>query len=201
MFGPGTTGTTGTTGSAGKASANGTAAPKKGKAGATDAAGTAALKKGKTGTTGAAGTAARTCLNLTEGSDLKIPVLILIFAKLTAMTSSNKFEDLIIWQDAIKLAKEVFTMFENCRNFSVRNQIERAVVSISANIAEGYELDTNKQLLKHLFISRASCGEVRSLLCLAKELRLFSEDRINVLIEFSSRRSIMIWKFIRSRKD
>jgi four helix bundle protein len=134
------------------------------------------------------------------GTPCVIATDVLIFAKLTNMTNSNKFEDLIIWQDAIKLAKEVFTMFENSRNFSIKNQIERAVVSVSANIAEGYELDTNKQFIKHLFIAKASCGEVRSILALARELKHFPDVLIDPLINSASKLSIMIYNFIKSRR-
>ena len=115
------------------------------------------------------------------------------------MPNSDKFEDLIVWQDAITLAKNIFIVFENCRNFSIKNQIERAVTSISANIAEGYELESNKQFIKHLFIAKASCGEVRSLLILTKELKLYREEILDPLIETSSRLSIMIFNLIRAR--
>ncbi len=116
------------------------------------------------------------------------------------MSNSDTFEDLIVWQESIRLAKEVFMLFENCKNFSLENQLERAAISISANIAEGYELDTNKQLVKHLFISKASCGEVRSLLILGKELKVYPEEVINPIINSSAKLSIMIYNFIRSRR-
>jgi len=125
---------------------------------------------------------------------------LLVFAKLTTtMSNSDTFEDLIVWQESIKLAKDVFILFENCKTFSLKNQIERAAISVSANIAEGYELDTNKQCVKHLFISKASCGEVRSLLILAKELKLYPEKQIDSIINSSSKLSIMIYNFIRAR--
>ena len=114
------------------------------------------------------------------------------------MPNSDKFEDLIVWQEAIALAKEIFTLFENCRNFSLKNQAERAAISISANIA-GYELDTNKQCVKHLFISKASCGEVRSLLILARELKLYPDTLLDPIMNSSSKLSIMIYNFIRAR--
>lgn len=116
------------------------------------------------------------------------------------MQESDRFEDLFIWQDAIKLAKDVFILFENSKSFSLKAQIERSVISISSNIAEGYEYDTNKQFIKYLFIAKASCGEVRSQLILAGELRLFSEDRLSPLIESARKLSVMIYKLIQHRR-
>jgi four helix bundle protein len=124
---------------------------------------------------------------------------LLFFAKLTTMPNSTRFEDLFVWQEAIKLAKEIFVLFEDIRCFSVKNQIERASISVSANIAEGNEHGTNKQFVKHLFIAKASCGEVRSLLILAKELNLVLATKIDPLVDSSGKLSIMIHKLIKSR--
>lgn len=124
---------------------------------------------------------------------------VLTFVKLTTMTNSETFEDLIVWQEAITLAKEVFILFENCKNFSLKNQIERAAISISANIAEGYELETNKQCIKHLFIAKASCGEVRSFLILASELNVLPADMLKRHINSAGKLSIMIFNLIKAR--
>ncbi|RPI79919.1 MAG: four helix bundle protein [Desulfobacteraceae bacterium] len=79
-----------------------------------------------------------------------------------------RFEDLPVWQEAIRLADEVYTMTEN-RDFpgsrSLRDQIERAALSVSNNIAEGFERGTTNELLAFLYIARGSAGEVRSMLC------------------------------------
>lgn len=115
------------------------------------------------------------------------------------MPKSERFEDLFVWQEAIDLAGGIFIVFEDCRRFSIKNQIERAVVSISANIAEGYELQSNKQFIKHLFIAKASCGEVRSLLILSKRLGLYPDSVLDPLIASSNKLSIMIYRLIESR--
>jgi four helix bundle protein len=116
------------------------------------------------------------------------------------MPNSTRFEDLFVWQEAIKLAKEIFILFENTRCFSLKNQIERASISISANIAEGNEHGTNKQFVKHLFIAKASCGEVRSLLILAKELNAIPALQVDPLVNTSGKLSIMIHNLIKSRR-
>ena len=60
-------------------------------------------------------------------------------------------------------------MFESSKDFDFRKQIEKASVSIMNNIAEGYERRTNYEFRLFLYIAKGSCGEVRSMLYLAKD--------------------------------
>src|SRR5436190_2099986 len=83
------------------------------------------------------------------------------------MTYKN-FEDLPVWQEAIQLAEGINNMTEDPRwkaSYSLRDQIERACLSISNNIAEGFERGTTNELLNFLYIARGSAGETRSMLC------------------------------------
>lgn len=85
----------------------------------------------------------------------------------------NRFEDLPVWKDAIALAVKVFalTARPNFKGYGgVKDQIERAAVSISNNIAEGFERGTTSELLAFLYISRGSSGETRSVLSLVELL-------------------------------
>ena len=88
----------------------------------------------------------------------------------------SRFEDLPVWIDAIELAVQVYH-FNGQPNFkgrySLKDQIERAAVSVSNNIAEGFERGTTQELLTFLYIARGSCGEVRSMLCLLERLPHF----------------------------
>ena len=87
----------------------------------------------------------------------------------------KRFEDLPVWNSAIELAVAVFALAskpELTAHYGLRHQIERAAVSVSNNIAEGFERGTNKELLMFLYISRGSAGEVRSMLCLFERLPL-----------------------------
>lgn len=88
----------------------------------------------------------------------------------------EKFEDIIAWQKARKLSLEIYLTFKSNKDFSFRDQIQRAAVSIMNNIAEGYERSSNKEFRNFLFIAKGSCGEVRSMLSLAKDLKYISED-------------------------
>ena len=88
----------------------------------------------------------------------------------------KRFEDLPVWNAAINLAVEIYALTETTpfrRRRSLRDQIERAAVSVSNNIAEGFERGTNNELLAFLYISRSSAGEVRSMLCLLERIPAF----------------------------
>src|SRR5688572_15444671 len=81
----------------------------------------------------------------------------------------KRFEDLPVWQEGIRLAEAVYDLLEASENrisFSFRDQLERAALSISNNIAEGFERGTTAELLAFIYIARGSAGEVRSMLCL-----------------------------------
>jgi four helix bundle protein len=90
----------------------------------------------------------------------------------------QRFEDLPVWQAGLELARRVYQLtalppFR--RNRSLRDQIERAAVSVSNNIAEGFERGTTQELLTFLYIARGSAGEVRSMLCLLATLEDFAD--------------------------
>lgn len=90
----------------------------------------------------------------------------------------ERFEDLPVWQNAIQLAIQIYdltALLAFKRRYSLRDQIERAAVSVSNNIAEGFERGTTQETLTFLYISRGSSGEVRSMLCLLERLRDFSD--------------------------
>jgi four helix bundle protein len=76
------------------------------------------------------------------------------------------FEDLIVWQKAIAFVKQAYLITEEGglkRDFGLKDQIRRAAVSISTNIAEGFERSSRKEYLLFLNIAKGSAGEVRSL--------------------------------------
>jgi four helix bundle protein len=95
----------------------------------------------------------------------------------------KRFEDLPVWNEAIKLAKGVYAMTEN-RGWkgsrSLRDQIERAALSVSNNIAEGFERGTTKELLAFLYIARGSAGEVRSMLCFLERRSAFENFKSQI---------------------
>src|SRR5687767_12418017 len=81
----------------------------------------------------------------------------------------ERFENVPVWQTAAELYEAVEILLENdtfhaSRGF--RDQLDRAALSVSNNIAEGFERGTTNELLAFLYIARGSAGEVRSMLCL-----------------------------------
>lgn len=88
----------------------------------------------------------------------------------------KRFEDLPVWNAAIDLAVQVYELTSRPEfklRYSLKDQIERAAVSVSNNIAEGFERGTNNELVAFLYISRGSAGEVRSMLCLLERIPAF----------------------------
>jgi four helix bundle protein len=113
------------------------------------------------------------------------------------MQKIEKFEDLLVWQKAKKLILEIYPSFVGCNDFSFRDQIRRASVSIMNNIAEGYERKGNKEFRKFLYISKGSCGEVRSMLYLAKDLGYIDENVFEKLFEECVSISRMLFSLIK----
>jgi four helix bundle protein len=86
---------------------------------------------------------------------------------------TKSFEEFEVYQKGIQLAKLIFKLLENKsfeKEFGFKDQIKRAVISITNNIAEGSEYNNNKQLIRYLKISKGSCAEVRSMLIVSREL-------------------------------
>lgn len=119
----------------------------------------------------------------------------------TIMKKIEKFEDLIIWQRSMDLAVDIYTHFKSLKDYSFKDQIQRASVSVPANISEGFERDSNKEFIRFLFIARASCGECRTFLHLAKRLELIEMDLAEDLIKETIELSSMIYGLIKTRKS
>ena len=104
------------------------------------------------------------------------------------MSNVARFEDLRVWQRSRALNKEIYEISSRgkfARDYALRDQIRRASISISSNIAEGHERGGNKEYLNFLFIAKASAGEVRSQLWLAMDLGYVDKsafERLNAMV-------------------
>jgi len=101
----------------------------------------------------------------------------------------DPFEQLPVWQAAIKLGQQVYALTKAApfrRQRSLRDQLERAAVSVSNNIAEGFERGTTQELLAFLYIARGSVGEVRSMLCLIEGIPEFADARLSGAADLKS---------------
>ncbi|MEI6861016.1 MAG: four helix bundle protein [Verrucomicrobiota bacterium] len=92
------------------------------------------------------------------------------------------FEDLVVWQQAIELAAAVYEAFKPCRDFALRDQIRRAAISVSSNIAEGYERGSNNEFVQFLYYAKGSWGEVRSQARLAMRVGLLTTAQAGKII-------------------
>lgn len=110
----------------------------------------------------------------------------------------EKFEDIIAWQKAELLVLDIYNTFRSCKDFSFKNQVERASVSVMNNIAEGYERQTNKELKNFLYIAKGSCGETRSMLHVALKLKYITEAEYTRLFQSSTEISKLLSGFIKS---
>ncbi len=112
----------------------------------------------------------------------------------------EKFEDIIAWQKSQKLAVFVYKKFSNNKDFSFRDQIQRASVSISNNIAEGFARKGNKEFKQFLYIAKGSCSEVRSMLYLALELDYISKSEFDEFYRLAIEISKILSGLIKSLK-
>lgn len=95
------------------------------------------------------------------------------------MGKFNSFEEINSWQRARILNRKIYTITDSDlfrRDFDLARQIRRASVSISSNIAEGFERNTDKEFIHFLFIAKGSAGEVRSQLYLALDLNYITQE-------------------------
>ncbi len=86
------------------------------------------------------------------------------------------FEDLIAWKKGQDLAVLVYNEFKNSKDYGFKDQICRASVSVSNNIAEGFDRSTKKEFSRFLYIAKGSCAEVRSMMYLATRLGYSSTE-------------------------
>lgn len=109
-----------------------------------------------------------------------------------------KFEDIIAWQKAQDLCVEIYLVFQNSNDFGFKNQIQRASVSISNNIAEGFDRMGDKEFVWFLYIALGSCSEVKSMLYLSNKLNYLSKDQSEELINKSNEVGKIIRGLIKS---
>jgi four helix bundle protein len=98
----------------------------------------------------------------------------------------QRFEDLIVWQKSMDLAEEIYKVTKQgafAKDWGLKQQIQRAVVSISSNIAEGYERQTTQEYVRYLTIAKGSAGELRTQIVLAGRLGYLTPIEASVLVE------------------
>lgn len=113
----------------------------------------------------------------------------------------RKFEDLEVWKESMRLAVKIYDCLKDCRDFGLRDQMQRCSVSIPSNIAEGYERNSNKEFIRYLYIAQGSCAELRTQLYIAKQTGALPESMGEKLLETTKKISAMLAKLIKTRKE
>ncbi len=100
------------------------------------------------------------------------------------MGKIERFEDLEVWKLSMELCTEVYKLTNTelfSKDFGLKDQIRRSSISIPSNISEGYERDAKNQFLYFLSIAKGSCGELRTQLKIALNLKYILEDEYQSL--------------------
>lgn len=117
--------------------------------------------------------------------------------------NTQGFKGLIVWQKAYEFVLEIYKItkkFPKEELYSLTSQLQRAVISIPANIAEGYERQYNKEYLQFLNIAKGSLGEVETYLFIAKGLNYISQKEFEFLEKKRQEIAKLLQGLIKSRK-
>ena len=117
------------------------------------------------------------------------------------MSAINRFEDLNAWQAARELTQKVYATAKLAplsKDYGLRDQLQRAAVSIMSNIAEGFERVNRPEKLNFLNISRASCGEVRSLTYVCEDNEYVDKNTVRQIREMCGKTGRLISGLMRS---
>ena len=113
---------------------------------------------------------------------------------------ADRFEDLDAWNVACELANLIYLFGRESgfsKDYSFKDQIQRAAVSVMNNVAEGFERGSNKDFAKFLFIARGSVGEVRSMLYLALDQKYITDEQFKEAYNLCVRDSQLCWGLIK----
>lgn len=111
----------------------------------------------------------------------------------------RSFEDSLAWQKAMELNVAVDKALAENKNWGFRDQLFRAALSICNNLAEGFEMPSDRHQLKYLWIAKGSSNEVCSMLILAKRRGYFPERDIDQMLGLQDEVGRLIRKYIQNK--
>ncbi|MFK7982367.1 MAG: four helix bundle protein [Saprospiraceae bacterium] len=114
----------------------------------------------------------------------------------------GNFKDLWVWKEGVNLAADIYTISKNgefAKDYGLRNQIQRAVVSISSNISEGDERGSNRQSAYFFKIAKGSCAEVITQLHIAHRIGYIEKPELEKLEIKAMKISSGLYKMIEKR--
>ncbi len=116
----------------------------------------------------------------------------------------GNFQKLRVWELSKELAVRIYKLTQNptfLKDFGLRDQIQRSAVSIPSNIAEGDDLETDKQSIKHFYIAKGSTAELLTQLIIAREIGYLDTETNNSLVNDCKIISVMLTKLIQARSN
>ena len=114
----------------------------------------------------------------------------------------GNFQELRVWHLAKDLAVKIYLLTkkdELSKDFGLRDQMQRSAVSIPSNIAEGDELDTDKQSVRYFYIAKGSTAELLTQLIISQEIGYLDLETLNILVNECRVISAMLTKLIQAR--
>ena len=115
------------------------------------------------------------------------------------MPTIVRFEDMEVWQTSRELTRQIYDLTQNTvfsKDYGLRDQMRRASVSIMSNIAEGFESRTNILFKEYLGRAKASAGELRAQVYVAKDIGYIGGDNFSQLIGLCELCSRQISRFM-----
>lgn len=111
------------------------------------------------------------------------------------------FEDLDVWKRSARLSADIYKVTKGLRDWGFRDQLTRAGLSISSNIAEGFERESMLDCVRFLGFAKGSCGEVRSQLYIGKEIDYLDSEFADASIKECQELSRMLAALIARRRQ
>jgi four helix bundle protein len=113
----------------------------------------------------------------------------------------EKFEDLLVWKESFDLSVNLYKELERCKDWGLRDQIQRSSVSIPSNISEGFDRKGNKEFIQFLYIAKGSCSELRTQLLIAIKVGIIDGNKGVDYVEKTKKISAMLYKLIKVRQE
>jgi four helix bundle protein len=115
--------------------------------------------------------------------------------------ANKRFEDLNVWRRSAQLCENVFLYFSSKKCYQFKDQISRTALSISSNIAKGFERDSDREFIRFLIYAKGSFGEFRSQTIIDLKINYIDTDTGNKWREESIEISSMLSGLIRTRRS
>ncbi|HEX2964705.1 MAG TPA: four helix bundle protein [Syntrophorhabdaceae bacterium] len=111
-----------------------------------------------------------------------------------------RFEDLNVWRKSVKLSADIFLKLRELRDYSFKDQISRAGLSIPSNIAEGFERESAKECIVFLSYAKGSCGELRTQIHIGTEIGYISREQGETWMREAVEISSMIGSLMKTKR-